>query len=173
MNTPSATSAAAAGKIIDVALDGGSMMNRSPDIEMERHRAISDLLVENSFQLADAAYAPGPYHLKLSVSPQEQRLHMQVRCQHSGQEEDISLPLTGLRKLIHDYVILCDNFYKTARAGDLHRLEAIDAGRRSIHDEGAEMLAEMVKNRIILDKLTARRLFSLLYVLHMRGTEVL
>lgn len=172
MNAPSATSAAA-GKIIDVALDTGSLMHRSPDIEMERHRAISDLLVENSFHLAAAPDAPGPYHLRLFVSAEEQRLHMGVRCQHSGQEQDISLPLSGLRRLIHDYVILCDNFYKTARAGDIHRLEAIDAGRRSIHDEGAELLAEMLENRIILDKLTARRLFSLLYVLHMRGTEVL
>jgi len=162
-----------AGKIIDVVLDGGSLMTRSADIEMERHRAISDLLVENSFRLAQNDSAPGPYHLRLALSALEQRVHIRVRCVMSAQEDDISLPLGGLRKHIHDYVILCDNFYKTARAGQMHRLEAIDAGRRSIHDEGAEMLAEMLEERVILDKLTARRLFSLLYVLHMRGTEVL
>lgn len=172
MNAPSATSAQA-GKIIDVALDSGSLMTRSPDIEMERHRAISDLLVENNFRLAEHPDAPGPYHLHLALSAQEQRLRIRIHCTRSGHDEEISLPLGGLRKQIHDYVILCDNFYKTARAGEIHRLEAIDAGRRSIHDEGAEMLAEMIENHVILDKLTARRLFSLLYVLHMRGTEVL
>jgi len=165
--------AAQAGKIIDVALDSGSLMTRSADIEMERHRAISDLLVDNSFRLAGNDAAPGPYHLHLALSTLEQRLHMRVRCVMSTHQDDISLPLGGLRKQIHDYVILCDNFYKTARAGQMHRLEAIDAGRRSIHDEGAELLAEMLEDRVIRDKTTARRLFSLLYVLHMRGTEVL
>lgn len=172
MTAPSATSAQA-GKIIDVALDSGSLMTRSPDIEMERHRAISDLLIENNFHLAEHPDAPGPYHLHLALSALEQRLRIRIHCTRSGHDEEISLPLGGLRKQIHDYVILCDNFYKTARAGEIHRLEAIDAGRRSIHDEGAEMLAEMIENHVILDKLTARRLFSLLYVLHMRGTEVL
>lgn len=164
---------AQAGRIIDVALDSGSLMTRSADIEMERHRAVSDLLAENSFRLAGNEAAPGPYHLHLGLSTLEQRLHMRTRCVISTHIEEMSLPLGGLRKQIHDYVILCDNFYKTARAGQMHRLEAIDAGRRSIHDEGAEMLAEMIEGRVILDKLTARRLFSLLYVLHMRGTDVL
>ena len=164
---------AQAGKIIDVALDSGSLMTPSADIEMERHRAISDLLADNSFRLIRTDTAPGPYHLHLALSALEQRLHMRVRCTLSTYTEEIGLPLGGLRKQIHDYVILCDNFYKTARAGQIHRLEAIDVGRRSIHDEGAELLGEMLEDHVILDKLTARRLFSLLYVLHMRGTDVL
>lgn len=162
-----------AGRIIDVILDSGSLTTRSADIEMERHKAISDLLAENSFTLAEHPDAVGPYHLHLSLSKAEDRLHIRARCTQTQTEADIGLPLGSLKKHIHDYVILCDNFYKTARAGQIHRLEAIDAGRRSIHDEGAELLAETIQNRIILDKLTARRLFSLLYVLHMRGTEVL
>lgn len=173
MTPASGTAPVRAGKIIDVALDSGSLMTRSADLEMERHRAISDLLAENSFRLAHNDAAAGPYRLHLALSRAEQRLHINVKCTQSQHNEEISLPLGALRKHIHDYVILCDNFYKTARAGDIHRLEAIDAGRRSIHDEGAELLAEMVEDRVILDKLTARRLFSLLYVLHMRGTEVL
>jgi uncharacterized protein (UPF0262 family) len=69
---------------------------------------------------------------------------------------------------MQDYTVLCDNFYKTARMGQIHQLEAIDAGRRSIHDEAALLLAETVENKVILDKPTARRLFSLIYVLHIR-----
>ena len=98
---------------------------------------------------------------------------MLVGCTKSGHEAEIPVPLSGLKKHINDYVIVCDNFYKTARAGEIHRLEAIDAGRRSIHDEAAELIAEILENKVILDKTTARRLFSLLYVLHMRGTPTI
>ena len=116
--------------------------------------------------------------LPVDVHPSEvgldaDRLHMRVHCRGTDVTENLSVPLASLKKHIHDYVILCDNFYKTAREGQIHRLEAIDAGRRSIHDEAAELLAESLQNKVNLDKLTARRLFSLLYVLHMRGTDVM
>lgn len=159
------------GRIIDILLDGTHAGTRSADIEMERHKAISDLLAENSFRLTTPEAACGPYQLLLALA--EDRLYMRVKCRVSDTTTEMTLPLSPLKKHIHDYVILCDNFYKTARAGQIHRLEAIDAGRRSIHDEGAELLAESLENKVILDKLTARRLFSLLYVLHMRGTEVM
>ncbi|HEX2753098.1 MAG TPA: UPF0262 family protein [Alphaproteobacteria bacterium] len=158
-------------RIADVVLDGSSLTARSTDIEMERHKAVSDLLAENSFELLSPVGTTGAYHLKLTLDTD--RLHMRVHCRGTDTTEILSLPLTPLKKLIHDYVILCDNFYKTAREGQIHRLEAIDAGRRSIHDEAAELLAESLQNKVNLDKLTARRLFSLLYVLHMRGTDVM
>lgn len=158
-------------RIADVVLDSSITTTRSTDIEMERHKAISDLLAENSFQLIEPAGSTGAYHLKLTLDTD--RLHIRIHCRGTDMTEMMSLPLAPLRKHIHDYVILCDNFYKTAREGQIHRLEAIDAGRRSIHDEGAELLAESLQNKVNLDKLTARRLFSLLYVLHMRGTEVM
>ena len=158
-------------RIADVVLDSSSLTARSADIEMERHKAVSDLLAENNFELLTPAGTTGAYHLKLTLDAD--RLHMRVHCRGTDMTENLSLPLAPLKKLIHDYVILCDNFYKTAREGQIHRLEAIDAGRRSIHDEAAELLAESLQNKVNLDKLTARRLFSLLYVLHMRGTDVL
>lgn len=158
-------------RIADVVLDSSSITTRSTDIEMERHKAVSDLLAENSFQLIEPQGSTGAYHLKLTLDTD--RLHIRVHCRGTEMTETLSLPLAPLKKHIHDYVILCDNFYKTAREGQIHRLEAIDAGRRSIHDEGAELLAESLQNKVNLDKLTARRLFSLLYVLHMRGTEVM
>lgn len=158
-------------RIADVVLDSSSLTARSTDIEMERHKAISDLLAENSFELLAPAGTTGAYHLKLTLDAD--RLHMRVHCRGTDVTENLSVPLASLKKHIHDYVILCDNFYKTAREGQIHRLEAIDAGRRSIHDEAAELLAESLQNKVNLDKLTARRLFSLLYVLHMRGTDVM
>lgn len=158
-------------RIVHVKLDEATTPARSTDIEAERHRAISDLLYENSFRLKAPETAEGPYNLHLML--ETDRMLMLVSCTKTGHAAEIPLPLSGLKKHISDYVILCDNFYKTARAGEMHRLEAIDAGRRSIHDEGAELLAEILENKVILDKMTARRLFSLLYVLHMRGTPTI
>ena len=158
-------------KIIDVALDSQSLNTRSADIEIERHKVISDLLGENNFRLVTPETAHGPYRLLLSL--EDGRLILQVGCTKTGHREDIRILLSPLKKHISDYTLVYDNFYKTARGGQIHQLEAIDAGRRSIHDEAAAILAESLENKVILDKTTARRLFSLLYVLHMRGTPTL
>jgi len=154
-------------RIIGVTLDSKSLTTRAADIEVEKHRAVSDLLHENSFRLKTPETAEGPYNLTLSL--QEGRLVIDVGCVRTGHREGLQLALAPLRKHISDYVIICDNFYKTARAGQIHRLEAIDAGRRAVHDEGAGLLAEALEDKVLLDKPTARRLFSLVYVLHMRG----
>lgn len=153
--------------ISEVKLDNASIGARSTELEVERHRAISDLLESNSFRLT-APDAAGPYKLYLSLDGD--RVLIDVTSLGSGHEARLPLPLNGFRSILKDYTILCDNFYKAAKEGELHRLEAIDHGRRSIHDEGAEKLVETLENHVILDKLTARRLFTLLYVLHMRGT---
>jgi uncharacterized protein (UPF0262 family) len=158
-------------QIIKIELDRDSIAMRSAEIEVERHRAISDLLDENSFRLLTPD-AEGPYRLRLSFENTD-RLLIQVNCTQSGHQEDIPLPLSPLKRLISDYTLICDNFYKTAKAGEMHRLEAIDMGRRGIHNEGAEVLAETLENKVIVDKTTARRLFSLLYVLHMRTTTTI
>lgn len=155
-------------KIVSVNLNGvGLTTTGSADIEIERHKAISDLLHENSFRLIRPETASGPYRLLLSLSQDD--LEMQAFCTASGHEEIIRLGLFPLRGHIKDYVIICDNFYKTAKSGHFHKLEALDAGRRGLHDEAALLLAELLENKVILDKSTARRLFSLLYVLHMRN----
>lgn len=153
-------------RIIDVTLDSHSLTTRSADIEVERHRAVSDLLADNSFRLVAPDNASGPYRLALSL--EEERLVLHIACTKTGHQEALRLPLSPFRKHIQDYIVLCDNFYKTARAGQIHQLEAIDVGRRSIHDEAALLLAETIENKVILDKPTARRLFSLIYVLHIR-----
>lgn len=152
-------------RIIELKLDNETIGARSAEIEVERHRAISDLLEENAFAVKDCE---GPYKLHLSL--QGDRLLMDVNCTSSGRNEEIPLPLNSLKPLIRDYVMICDSFYKAAKSGEMHRLEAIDMGRRGIHNEGAETLAEALENKVIVDKLTARRLFTLLYVLHIRST---
>jgi len=154
-------------RIAELKLDSQSIATRSTELEVERHRAISDLLESNSFQLT-APGAEGPYRLHLSLDGD--RVLIDVASTNSGHQAQLPLPLSGFRRIIKDYAILCDNFYKAAKEGEMHRLEAIDHGRRSIHDEGAEKLVETLENHVIVDKLTARRLFTLLYVLHMRGT---
>lgn len=161
-----ATAVASTDYIVDVALDSQSLVTRSADIEIERHKAISDLLHQNSFKLVEGDLE-GPYRLALSF--QDERFVMDILSTRTRQKSQVSISMTKLKRHIADYVILCDNFYKTARAGQIHKLETIDAGRRSIHDEAAEMLIEALENKVILDKATARRLFSLIYVLHMRG----
>jgi uncharacterized protein (UPF0262 family) len=153
-------------KIIALTLDDESLAARSSDLEMERHRAISDLLCENSFRLKTPPEAAGPYRLILSL--RDNRLVIDVGCDASGVRQDIALPLAPLRRQIQDYTAICDNFYKLAREGDRFRLEAVDMGRRAMHDEAAALLAETLEDKVILDKTTARRLFSLVYVLHAR-----
>lgn len=161
------TSAQQPHRIAHVTLHSQSFVTAATEIEIERHKAISDLLYENSFALQTKKEAKGPYHLTLSL--QEDRLIFHVDCTATGHQEEIGISLNLFRKHIQDYTILCDSFYKTARLGHIHKLEALDAGRRSIHDESAEILAETIENKVILDKSTARRLFSLIYVLHMRS----
>lgn len=158
------------GRIVDIALDSHSLVTRSADLEIERRKAISDLLDNNSFHLVSPATAQGPYRLLLSL--QDDKLLLQAACVKSGHQQSIKLSLAPFRKHVQDYAILCNNFYKTARSGQIHKLEAIDAGRRSIHDEAALALLESLESQVMLDKATARRLFTLLYVLHMRSAPL-
>ena len=155
--------------VIDVTLDTQSFGMCPAEVELERHKAISDLLSANSFQLVTAGATGGPYRLALSIV--EERLVMGVACSVTGGREDVHLPLAPLKSQINDYVIICDNFHKMARAGQFHKLEAVDMGRRAVHDEAAESLSSAVEGKVVLDKMTARRLFSLVYVLHMRGVN--
>jgi len=157
-------------RIASVSIHHTSPLAVSADIAAERHKAISDLIFENSFQLKSPAAAHGPYVLSLALYADW--LDMQVDCQHSTHREELKLSLPPFRPLMRDYGIICDNFQKTAQSGQLYKLEAIDMGRRAVHNEAAELLIESLENKVILDKLTARRLFSLLYVLHIRNLNL-
>lgn len=158
-------------RISDITLDSHSAVTRNADLEIERQKAVTDLLDTNTFRLKDPAEAEGPYRVTLSMP--DDRMILQARCLKTGTQQDIRIPLTALKRHFADYAILCDNFYKTARAGQIHKLETIDAGRRSIHNEAAEILEESIAATAETDHATARRLFTLLYVLHMRGVSTL
>ena len=152
-------------KLVNVVLDETSVVRRSAEVEHERAVAIFDLVEGNDFALVDGA--EGPYSLRLGV--QENRLTFDVR---NGDDETLAtvrLPLTPFRSVIRDYFTVCEAYYAAIRTASPSRIEAIDVGRRSLHDEGAELLRERLDRRIEVDPDTARRLFTLICVLHVRG----
>ena len=152
-------------RLVDVTLDESGVLRRSAEVEHERAVAIYDLLEANDFALVDGE--DGPYALRLGI--QENRLTLDVR---DGKERRLSmlrLPLTPFRSIIRDYFTVCESYYEAIKTASPARIEAIDVGRRSLHDEGAELLRERLAKRVDIDGDTARRLFTLICVLHVRG----
>ncbi len=167
-----ATSSKAVGAIREILLDGiGADPAREPALFLEQNQIIQDLCSEPVFELQIPNAGPGPYNVLITRSGSS-GLSFEVSCSQTGSKDRIDLPLSGLRSLLGDYAMICDNFYKTVRQGDLHRLEALDEGRRGLHDEAAELLADTLAKQVKLDKAMSRRLFSLIYVLH-RGAAAL
>ena len=154
-----------ANRIAEIHLDECSVVKRSPEIEMERHRALSDLLAQNSFAPKNTSVS-GPYRLKLAIA--ETRLEMQVLTLRGEDVETLSVPLKSFSRIVKDYFMICESFYEAAKKGLYSRLESLDMGRRGLHDEGAELLIGQIEDRIALDKPTARRIFTLICVLHIR-----
>ncbi len=152
-------------KLIGVELDDASVVRRGPEVEHERRVAIYDLLEDNDFALVDGA--PGPYRLSLGV--EENRVTFDVRDERGARLVLFRLPLTPFRGVIRDYFTICESYYEAIRAASPSRIEAIDVGRRSLHDEGAELLRRRLAARVDIDADTARRLFTLVCVLHVKG----
>jgi uncharacterized protein (UPF0262 family) len=151
--------------IADITLDEHTVVRRSPDIEHERAVAIFDLLEENRF--APASRLDGPFHLHLAI--EENRLSIEVRSAANGARETILLPLAPFRGIVRDYFMICESYYQAIRRSSLAQIEAIDVGRRSLHDEGSTLLMERLSDKVVVDHDTARRLFTLICVLHLRG----
>ncbi len=152
-------------RIAGITLDEHTVVRRSPDIEHERAVAIFDLLEENYFK--PASNRAGPYHLHLSI--EENRLNIEVRSVADGESETIVLPLAPFRGIVRDYFMVCESYYEAIRRSSLAQIEAIDMGRRSLHNEGSSLLIERLGDRVEIDLDTARRLFTLICVLHLRG----
>lgn len=152
-------------RIAQITLDEHTVVRRNPDIEHERKVAISDLLAENSF--APVSAIKGPFHLHLGVA--ENRLQLDIRDTKDRPLELVVLPLSPFRKLVKDYFIICGSYYSAVREASPAKIEAIDMGRRALHNEGSEKLCERLAERVAVDDNTARRLFTLLCVLHIRG----
>jgi uncharacterized protein (UPF0262 family) len=152
-------------RVVSITLDEHTVISRSPDIESERAAAIADLLTQNQFALASGR--AGPFHLHLAV--EENRLSMEVRADGDASTENIMLPLAPFRRIVKDYFLVCEGYYEAIRRANLTQVEAIDVGRRSLHDEGSALLVERLAGKATLDHNTARRLFTLICVLHLRS----
>ena len=156
-------------RIIAVDLDERTILWRSADVEQERRIAIFDLLEENHFapqrQHPDG-YA-GPYRLTLSV--EEGRLALAIAREDGTPLETLVLGLARFRRPIKDYFAICDSYFQAIRSATPAQIETIDMARRGIHNEAAELLIERLEGKIAVDFDTARRLFTLICVLHIKG----
>ena len=153
--------------IAEITLDERSVVRRSAEIEHERAAAIQDLLHDNRFALASGR--AGPFRLRLAV--EETRLQIDVSSDGDAETETITVPLAPFRRVVKDYFLVCESYMKTIRAGNLNQVEAIDMGRRGLHNEGAELLRDSLADRVAIDRDTSRRLFTLICVLHIKGSS--
>ena len=152
-------------RLIDVELDE-SIGRSTPDVEHERAVAIFDLIEENVFRpVADAT--GGPYRLKLSLV--DSRLVFAVTREDGSAVVTHILSLTPFRRIVKDYFMICESYYEAIRCSTPSQIEAIDMGRRGLHNEGSQTLMDRLSGKIEVDFDTARRLFTLVCVLHWRG----
>lgn len=155
-------------KLISIELDQGTLFNPSPDIEHERQVAIFDLLEGNSFAVVDEnKAADGPFHLTLSI--EDRRLVFDIADYQERQCAVFGLSMTPFRRLVKDYFLVCESYFQAIRTATPSQIEAIDMGRRGLHNDGSYLLQDRLKGKIEVDFDTARRLFTLLCVLHWRG----
>ena len=150
-------------RIIDVELDDRTIIWRNADVEQERRIAIFDLIEENHF--APAGHE-GPFRILVRV--EDDRLAIDLKDAVVRPLETVRIPLGRFRRLIRDYFAICDSYFKAIRSETPRGIEAVDMARRGLHNDGAELLQECLKDRIEMDFDTARRLFTLICVLHVK-----
>lgn len=147
---------------LDESLSGGA----TADIEHERQVAIFDLIEDNRFDVVGDI--SGPYMLKLSIA--EKRLVFQMTTSETqGDAGTVLLSMTPFRRIVRDYFMVCETYYEAIRTAPASRIEAIDMGRRGLHDEGSQVLLDRLEGKIDTDFATARRLFTLICALHWKG----
>jgi uncharacterized protein (UPF0262 family) len=152
--------------LVALTLDERTVIRRTADIEHERAVAIFDLLEENMFRLVEQPEA-GPFHLRLSL--EDNRLLFDVETSERQPIDRVMLPLASFRGIVKDYFLICESYYAAIKRSSPAQIEAIDMGRRGLHNEGSELLRERLAEKVEIDLPTARRLFTLICVLHIRG----
>ncbi|HRK64650.1 MAG TPA: UPF0262 family protein [Terricaulis sp.] len=152
-------------RLIEITLDEGSLAPASANAEHERRIALFDLKEANAFAVVGAAR--GPYGLMLAVS--EGRLAFDVSDSAGERVVLHHMPLSPVRKLIKDYAFICESYHNAIRSAAPSQIEAIDMGRRGLHNEAGEILMDALAERFVIDLETARRLFTLICALHVRG----
>ena len=152
-------------RLINVTLDDASIGRGNPDVEHERMVAIYDLLEDNSFE--PIGHDGGPYALNLAIA--DNRLVFDIRLADGQPVVAHLLSLSPFRKIVKDYFLICESYYSAIKTASPAQIEAIDMGRRGLHNEGSELLQERLKDKVTVDFDTARRLFTLISVLHWKG----
>tara|TARA_R110000772_G_scaffold49123_4_gene112515 strand:- start:72598 stop:73077 length:480 start_codon:yes stop_codon:yes gene_type:complete len=153
-------------RIVQIDLDEKSVVSRSPQVDHERKVAIYDLLEDNSFRPLEIDH-DGPYALRLSI--QDNRLVFDVDDEGGGHLVKITLPISIMKRIVRDYFMICDSYFKAIKTMSPSQIEAIDMGRRGLHNEGAEILRTRLEDRVEMNLRTARRLFTLVCVLHIKA----
>lgn len=153
-------------RIVSLELDEKTVLRRSPEIEHERAVAIFDILEENRF--APIGHDGGPYGLTISIEDR-QRLVLDIESENGGPVARVTLSVTPFRRIVKDYFQICESYFDAIKRLSPSQIETVDMARRGLHDEGSDMLSERLRDSIDMDKDTARRLFTLICVLHIRG----
>lgn len=157
-------------KIIHIELDDSNLPPPTPEVEQERRVAMFDLLEENSFDLVsrdDRPVPEGPYKLHLSV--RERRLVFEIKTEANDPAGEFHLSLGPFRQVVKDYFLICESYFDAVKTAAPSQIETIDMARRGIHNEGANVLQERLEGKAVVDHDTARRLFTLICVLHFGG----
>lgn len=156
-------------RIAHIELDEATILWRSPEVEQERQVALRDLESDNRFMPLRAAERghQGPWSLQLAVA--EGRLTMGLRDAAGRDAGAIGLGLARFRRVVREYFAICDSYYKALRKASAQELETIDMARRAIHDRATRQLLEALEDKVEIDFATARRLFTLICVLHIKG----
>ena len=152
-------------RIVNIFLDEKSLVRRAAHVEHERKVAIYDLLEDNHF--APVGDDRGPYTLHLGI--ENNRLVFDIRTEGGDKLDRFTLPLNSFRKIVKDYFIVCESYFEAIKTAPPSRIEALDMGRRGLHNEGSDILRDRLEGKVDIDKRTARRLFTLICVLHIRA----
>jgi len=157
-------------RIINITLDDANLPPPTPEIDQERQVAVFDLLEHNVFILPNSekrSIPDGPYHVGLSI--REKRLVFKVSTESSGPTAEFHLSLGPFRQVVKDYFQICESYFDAVKKLPPSQIETIDMARRGIHNEGSRVLQERLEGKVTVDKDTARRLFTLICVLHFGG----
>ena len=152
-------------RIGNIFLDEKSLVRRAAHVEHERKVAVYDLLEDNHF--APVSDDRGPYTLHLGI--ENNRLVFYIRTKGGDKLDRFTLPLNSFRKIVKDYFIVCESYFEAIKTAPPSRIEALDMGRRGLHNEGSDILRDRLEGKVDIDNRTARRLFTLICVLHIRA----
>ncbi|WP_416897615.1 MAG: UPF0262 family protein [Minwuia sp.] len=153
-------------RIVEITLDEGSIKSWGADVDHERRVAIFDLIEQNSFRPLGEEYS-GPYKVHLAV--EDDRLAIRINGEDDAEQGRVVLALSPFRRTVRDYFKICESYFAAIKNASPSRIEAIDMGRRGVHNQGSELLQERLQDKIEIDFDTARRLFTLICVLHIRA----